>query len=38
METGDNGTTYVVDVNGVNGKTDWEDKDSVLRKHFYPQL
>ena len=39
METGDNGTTYVVDVmNGVNGKTDWEDEDSVLRKHFYPQF
>ena len=39
METGDNGTTYVVDaMNGVNGKTDWEDKDSVLRKHFYPQF
>ena len=39
METGDNGTTYVVDaMNGVNGETDWEDKDSVLRKHFYPQF
>ena len=39
METGDNGTTYVVDaMNEVNGKTDWEDKDSVFRKHFYPQF
>ena len=37
METGDNGTTYVVDaMNGVNGKTNWESEDSFFRKHFNP--
>ena len=38
-EWGDNGVTYLVDaMNGFNGKTDWEDEDSVLRKHFAPMF
>ena len=39
MEWGDNGSTYVVDVmNGFNGETNWEDKDSVFRRHFTPKF
>ena len=39
MEWGDNGSTYVVDaMNGFNGETNWEDKDSVFRRHFTPKF
>ena len=39
MEWGDNGSTYIVDAcNGFNGEVDWEDKDSVFRRHFTPKF
>ena len=39
MEWGDNGSTYVVDaMNGINGKTDWEDKNSFYRETFHPKF
>ncbi len=39
MEWGDNGSTYLVDaMNGFNGETNWEDKDSLLRRHFHPKF
>ena len=39
MEWGDNGSTYLVDAcNGVNGEVYWEDKDSLLRRHFHPKF
>ena len=39
MEWGDNGSTYLVDaVNGFNGEVDWEDKESLLRRHFHPKF
>jgi len=39
MEWGDSGTTYVVDAcNGFNGEVDWEDKNSLFRKHFTPKF
>ena len=39
MEWGDNGSTYVVDaMNGFNGETNWEDEDSVFRRHFHPKF
>ena len=39
MEWSESGSTYVVDaMNGFNGETNWEDKDSVFRKHFHPKF
>jgi len=39
MEWGDNGSTYIVDAcNGFNGEVDWEDKNSLFRKHFTPKF
>jgi len=36
---GDIGSTYIVDaMNGINGKVDWEDKDSFLNINFWPQV
>jgi hypothetical protein len=39
MEWGDNGSTYIVDaMNGFNGETNWENEDSLFRKHFTPKF